>query len=192
VERSLFKTFVDRFVAAVQEFKAGDPQDSRSSMGALISKSHFDKVMGYVKLAREEGGTVVTGGRPPTDLPDRCQGGYFLEPTVVVGLSANARCNQEEIFGPVVTVMPFDSDEEAVKLANSTAYGLSATIWTRDVGRANRMSTQLDVGYVWINCWLVRDLRMPFGGVKASGIGREGGKYAMEFYTEVKSICSKL
>jgi aminomuconate-semialdehyde/2-hydroxymuconate-6-semialdehyde dehydrogenase len=192
VERSIFPQFLEKFVAVTKTFKAGDPQDASSNMGALISKAHFDKVASYVALAKKEGGTIVTGGQRPSGLPNRCSDGFFLEPTIITGLSSVARCNQEEIFGPVVTVMPFDTEEEAVRIANGTVYGLSASVWTNNARRANRVSQKLDAGYVWVNCWLIRDLRMPFGGVKASGIGREGGKFAMDFYTEVKSVCSKL
>lgn len=192
VQRTIYPAFLEKFIESTKQFKAGDPQVASSNMGALISKGHLDKVMSYVNLAKQEGGTVVVGGRRPPQLPERCKNGFFLEPTVITGLPPSARCNQEEIFGPVVTIIPFDTEDDAIRIANGTIYGLSASVWTNNVRRANRVSQKLDVGYVWINCWLIRDLRMPFGGVKASGIGREGGKFAMDFYTEVKAVCSKL
>ena len=161
-------------------------------MGALISKQHLEKVRGYIEIAKKEGGVVETGGDTPTTLPRGNEGGYFLRPTIITGLDPSARCCQEEIFGPVVTVIPFDTEEEAIKIANGVSYGLAASIWTKDGRRANRVALALDTGYVWINCWLIRDLRCPFGGTKASGLGREGGKYAEDFYTDVKTICSKL
>lgn len=192
VQRNIYDTFVSKFVEAVKNFKAGDPKDPKSNMGALISKQHLDKVRTYIDLAVQEGGTIAFGGKAPEGLQGRCQNGYFLEPTIITGLSPKARCNMEEIFGPVVTITPFDTEDDAVTIANSTQYGLSASVWTNNARRANRVSQRLDTGYVWVNCWLIRDLRMPFGGVKASGIGREGGKFAMDFYTEVKTVCSRL
>jgi aminomuconate-semialdehyde/2-hydroxymuconate-6-semialdehyde dehydrogenase len=192
VQRPVYDAFLEKFVAATKQFQVGDPQDPSSNMGALISKAHLEKVMSYIRIAKDEGGTIVLGGERPAQLPQRCRQGYFLQPTIITGLPPTARCNQEEIFGPVVTVIPFDTEEDAVRIANGTQYGLSATVWTGNAKRANRVSQQLDTGYVWVNCWLIRDLRMPFGGVKASGIGREGGKFAMDFYTEVKTVCSKL
>ena len=191
VQSSIYDTFMSKFVAAAKALRTGDPQDPQSFMGALISKQHLEKVRGYIEVARQEGGTVLLGGDAPSSLPSHCQNGYFLNPTIITGLGPNSRCNQEEIFGPVVTVIPFESEQEAIEIANGTAYGLSASIWTRDVARANRVSLALDTGYVWINCWLVRDLRCPFGGVKSSGLGREGGKFALDFYTEVKTVSSK-
>ncbi len=180
-------------MSAAKKLKTGDPTDVGSFMGALISKEHLAKVRGYIEVARKEGGTIALGGDVPAPdaLPARCRGGFFLNPTILTGLGPNSRCNQEEIFGPVVTVLPFQSEAEAVQLANGTPYGLSASIWTGNAVRANRLALELDVGYAWVNCWLVRDLRCPFGGVKASGLGREGGKYALDFYTEVKTVCSK-
>lgn len=192
IQRSIWDIFVPAFVAAVKALHIGDPRDPKSFMGALISEAHTRKVESYIKLAQEEGGVVLAGGSRPAGLPDRCRDGYFVAPTVISNVAPKARVNQEEIFGPVVTLIPFETEEEAVAIANGTQYGLAASVWTGSVSRANRVSAALDVGYVWINCWLLRDLRMPFGGVKASGIGREGGKFAMDFYTEVKSVCSKL
>jgi aminomuconate-semialdehyde/2-hydroxymuconate-6-semialdehyde dehydrogenase len=146
----------------------------------------------YVALAREEGGTILCGGSPPASLNDRCRNGFFLEPTVITGLGPECRVNREEIFGPVVTILPFDSEEEAVRLANDTEYGLSASVWTQNLTRAHRLGERIQAGTVWINCWLVRDLRVPFGGMKQSGVGREGGEEAMRFFTEPKNVCVSL
>jgi aminomuconate-semialdehyde/2-hydroxymuconate-6-semialdehyde dehydrogenase len=192
VERSLYAPFLERFVEAAQDLRSGDPADADTQQGAVVSRAHYDKVLSYITLAREEGGDVLCGGGPPDDLPARCRDGYFIRPTVITGLPAGCRVNQEEIFGPVVTVMPFDDENEAVAAANGTRYGLSATVWTRDVERAHRVAGRLEAGTVWVNCWLVRDLRVPFGGVKDSGIGREGGDEALRFYTEPKNVCIHL
>ena len=164
----------------------GDPLDADTDVGALISDAHLEKVSGYVKLAIEEGGTIATGGR----RVDRS--GFFFEPTVITGVDCECRVTQEEIFGPVVTVTPFDGDEEAVRMANATRYGLSASVWTSDLKRAHRVAAQLNAGTIWINCWLLRDLRVPFGGMKDSGVGREGGYESLRFFTEAKNVCLKL
>jgi aminomuconate-semialdehyde/2-hydroxymuconate-6-semialdehyde dehydrogenase len=186
VERAIYDEFVERFVAATKKLRIGDPGDPKTDVGALISEAHLAKVTGYLDLAREEGGTIVTGGNRVGDR------GYFLEPAVVTGLTCECRVLQEEIFGPVVTITPFDDDEEAVRSANSTKYGLSATVWTRDLKRAHRVAAELHAGTVWINCWLLRDLRVPFGGMKESGVGREGGFESLNFFTEAKNVCVKL
>jgi aminomuconate-semialdehyde/2-hydroxymuconate-6-semialdehyde dehydrogenase len=186
VERSLHDRFVEEFVAATKELRLGDPSDETTDVGALISAAHLEKVSGYVDLARQEGGTIVTGGR----RVDRA--GFFFEPTVITGLGCDRRVLQEEIFGPVVTITPFDGEEEAVAFANSTRYGLSATLWTSNLQRAHRVAAALDAGTVWINCWLLRDLRVPFGGMKESGVGREGGFESLNFFTEAKNVCVKL
>ncbi len=191
VERALYPAFVERFTAAARKLKVGDPLADDVDQGALISRAHLDKVLSYVRLAREEGGTILCGGRPPSALPDHCKGGFFLEPTVIVDLGAECRVNQEEVFGPVVTIAPFDDEDEAVRLANGTAYGLSASLWTADLGRAHRVAERLECGTVWVNCWLLRDLRVPFGGTKNSGVGREGGEEALRFFTEPKTVCVK-
>ncbi|HUP48486.1 MAG TPA: aldehyde dehydrogenase [Thermoanaerobaculia bacterium] len=186
VERSLHDRFVQRLAAAAGKLRVGDPAAESTEVGALISAAHLEKVSGYVELAKEEGGSVVTGGR-------RIDGrGFFFEPTVITGLGCESRVLQEEIFGPVVTVTPFDTEAEAVAFANSTRYGLSATLWTRDLQRAHRVAAALDSGTVWINCWLLRDLRVPFGGMKESGVGREGGFESLNFFTEAKNVCVKL
>jgi len=186
VERSIYDEFVQRFVAETKKLRIGDPEDAQTDVGALISEAHLRKVMGYLDLAREEGGAIVTGGNR-VDRP-----GFFLEPAVITGLGCECRTLQEEIFGPVVTVTPFDGEEEALRFANSTRYGLSATVWTRDLQRAHRFAAALHAGTVWINCWLLRDLRVPFGGMKDSGVGREGGLESLEFFTESKNVCVKL
>lgn len=186
VERSVYDAFVERFVEATRKLRVGDPADASTDVGALISEAHLAKVSGYLELARKEGGTIVTGGTR-VDRP-----GFFLEPAVITGLDCDCRVLQEEIFGPVVTITPFDGDEEAVRFANSTRYGLSATVWTRDLQRAHRVAAELHAGTVWINCWLLRDLRVPFGGVRDSGIGREGGWESLGFFTDAKNVCVKL
>jgi aminomuconate-semialdehyde/2-hydroxymuconate-6-semialdehyde dehydrogenase len=191
VEERLYPTFLERFTSAAQALKVGDPIDASVDQGALISKAHLDKVTGYIKLAREEGGKILCGGGPPPTLNERCKNGSFIQPTVIAGLSTNCRVNQEEIFGPVATVAPFRSEVEVVDWANSTPYGLSASLWTRDLARAHRVAERIQSGTVWINCWLLRDLRVPFGGMKQSGVGREGGDEALRFFTEPKTVCVK-
>jgi aminomuconate-semialdehyde/2-hydroxymuconate-6-semialdehyde dehydrogenase len=189
VEESIYPRFVERFVAAVRDLRVGDPLDPATDQGALVSKEHLDKVLSYVTLARREGGEILTGGGPPETIGDRCRDGYFVEPTVVAGLDASCRVNQEEIFGPLATVIPFRDEDEVVSAANGTPYGLSASVWTRDLSRAHRVADALESGTVWINCWMLRDLRVPFGGMKHSGVGREGGEEALRFFTEPKNVC---
>jgi aminomuconate-semialdehyde/2-hydroxymuconate-6-semialdehyde dehydrogenase len=186
VERAIHDVFVERFVAATNKLRIGDPLDDATDIGALISDAHLQKVMGYIDLAKQEGGTIVAGGNR-VDRP-----GYFVEPTIVTGLETDCRVLQEEIFGPVVTITPFDYEDDAIRFANSTRYGLSATVWTRDLSRAHRVAAALDAGTIWINCWLLRDLRVPFGGMKESGIGREGGFDSLTFFTEAKNVCVKI
>ena len=191
VQRSIFDEFMKQFLEKVKQLKVGDPTAPDSNLGALASKAHHEKVCSYIDLAREEGGTVVLGGDRPQlggDLAD----GYFLNPTVITGLTPSCRVMQEEIFGPVVTVCPFDTEEEAIAGANSTRYGLSATLWTRDLSRGHRVAQAMDAGIIWVNTWMLRDLRTPFGGMKASGLGREGGRHSIDFYTETSNICIKL
>lgn len=187
VEAAIHDRFVDALVERVRSLKAGDPLHPDTEVGALISASHLDKVEGYVRLAREEGGVVRCGG----GRPDR-GGGFFLEPTVITGLSPRCRTATEEIFGPVVTVHPFRDEVEAVSFANGVRYGLSASVWTNDLRRAHRVAAALDVGTVWVNTWLKRDLRVPFGGVKDSGVGREGGAHSLAFFTDDKNVCVQL
>ncbi len=191
VERSLYPRFIEAFVQRTKALRVGSPLEEATQIGAVVSESHMEKVLGYIALAQEEGGVIACGGKRVV-LSGEQSGGYYLEPTVITGLPMQCRTNQEEIFGPVVTVMPFDTEEEALSLANSTRYGLSATVWTSHLTRAHRMAAALEVGIVWVNCWLVRDLRTPFGGVKSSGIGREGGFEALRFFTEPKNVCISL
>lgn len=191
VERSLYTTFVDAFVNEVKKLRVGDPLEPDTQLGALVSEAHLNKVLSYIQLAQQEGGQLLTGGER-VHVPGRCAKGFFVAPTVITGLSQQCRTNQEEIFGPVVTIAPFDTEDEALKDANSTPYGLAATVWTTHLARAHRVAAQLKSGIVWINCWLVRDLRTPFGGVKQSGVGREGGWEALRFFTEAKNVCIKL
>jgi aminomuconate-semialdehyde/2-hydroxymuconate-6-semialdehyde dehydrogenase len=188
VERSVYPRFRDALVARVRALRVGDPLHATTDQGALISAAHRQKVLGYVALAQAEGGTVLTGGEPIT-VPGRCAEGYFMAPTVIEGLGPACRTNQEEIFGPVVTLQPFDNEAEAVALANATSYGLAASVHTAHLARAHRVAAQLESGIVWLNGWLVRDLRTPFGGVKNSGLGREGGFAALRFFTEEKNVC---
>lgn len=190
VEHSLLDRFVEEFVKQTRELVIGDPLDEKTKVGALVSEAHLNKVLSYIELAQQEGGEILTGGKQ-IKLPGRCAGGYFVEPTVITGLNEKCRTNQEEIFGPVVTLMPFNSEEEVIQYANSTPYGLSATIWTENLTRAHRVAAQVKSGIIWINCWLFRDLRTPFGGMKQSGVGREGGWEALRFFTEAKNICIK-
>ncbi len=190
VERPIYEKFKEELVKRTQFLKVGDPFSSVTDLGALVSKAHMEKVRGYLTLAEVEGGTILCGGDPVV-MKGENEGGYFLKPAVIEGLPYNCRTNQEEIFGPVVTIMPFDTEEEVLEYANSTVYGLSATVWTKDISRANRVAEKLQAGIVWINCWLLRDLRTPFGGVKNSGVGREGGLEALRFFTEPKNVCIK-
>ena len=190
VERPLYDRFKTNFVERTAEMIVGDPLDAATDVGAIVSKQHFDKIMSYIELAKSEGGEVLTGGRARS-IDGRCSEGFFIEPTIIEGLSCDCRTNLEEIFGPVVTIMPFDTEDEALGYANSVRYGLSSTIWTQNLSRAHRMAAKIEAGIVWVNCWLLRDLRTPFGGVKDSGVGREGGFEALRFFTEEKNVCIK-
>lgn len=191
IQRSIYDRFRDDFVAKVKKMNVGDPKDASTKMGALVSKAHMEKVLHHIEIAKSEGGQILAGGHQ-IQLDGRCQDGYFVAPTVIEGLDAESQTCQQEIFGPVVTLQPFDDEAEAVALANSTTYGLSCTLWTQDVTRAHRIAGQIDAGIIWINCWLLRDLRTPFGGMKASGVGREGGLEALRFFTEPKNVCVKM
>ena len=190
VERPLYEQFRDELVKRTQFLKVGDPFSSVTDLGALVSKSHMEKVQSYLELAKVEGGTILCGGTPVEMTGDH-ENGYYLRPAVIEGLDNTCRTNQEEIFGPVVTIQPFDTEEEAIALANGVQYGLASTVWTNDISKANRVAEKLQAGIVWINCWMVRDLRTPFGGVKHSGVGREGGVEALRFFTEAKNVCVK-
>ncbi len=191
VARSIHDRFVAALVATVKTLRIGDPLDPDTNMGSLVSLAHREKVEGYIALAREEGGTIVCGGGRP-GLPAPFDQGAFLQPTVITGLSASSRCSTEEIFGPVVTVHAFDTEDEAVQMANGVRYGLAGSVWTQDLSRAHRVAQAIESGMVWVNCWLVRDLRVPFGGMKHSGVGREGGRWSFDFYSELRNICVRL
>lgn len=191
IERSLYPRFRDAFVARVKQLRIGNPMDAQTDMGAVVSEQHMLKVLSYIQLAKEEGGTILSGGERVL-LSDENAPGFFIAPTVIEGLDPTARCNQEEIFGPVVTLMPFDGDQEAIDFANSTAYGLAFSLWTSNITRAHSLAAKLKTGIVWVNCWMLRDLRTPFGGVKQSGVGREGGWEALRFFTEAKNVCVKI
>lgn len=191
VERDVIGPFTEALVERVNALKVGDPADPSTDLGALVSLAHRDKVEGYLKLAVEEGGTILCGGDRPR-LPAPLDQGAFLRPAVIGGLPSTCRTATEEIFGPVVTVHPFDSEAEALAQANDVRYGLSASVWTRDLSRAHRFSAALETGMVWVNTWMMRDLRVPFGGMKDSGVGREGGAHSLEFFSEARNICVKL
>ena len=191
IERSIYNKFREAFVERVKNLKVGPPTAEDTRVGAVVSEAHLEKVLSYVNLAKEEGGTVLCGGER-VQLEGEFKEGYYLSPAVIEGLDYACRTNQEEIFGPVVTLTPFDTEEEALMMANSTQYGLAATMWTSNLKKAHRMASRLHMGIVWINCWLLRDLRTPFGGVKNSGVGREGGFEALKFFTEPKNVCVKL
>jgi len=192
VEEAIFERFLERFVAAAKALVVGDPMDAGTDIGAVISAAHRDKIESYVALARAEAGTLHCGGERPSGLPARCRDGFFVAPTVITGIPMTCRVNQEEIFGPVVTVTPFHGEDQAVMLANDSPYGLAASLWTGNVSRAHRVADRIACGTVWVNTWLLRDLRVPFGGMRQSGLGREGGDEAIRFFTEVKNVCVKL
>jgi len=189
VERSAYKDFVDRFIDKASQLKIGDPLDEKTEQGAIVNEAQLDKVKFYVDLAQKEGGKIALGGKSPDSINDRCRDGYFFPPTIITGLPVSCRTNREEIFGPVVTITPFDNEEEVIGYANDTDYGLASSVWTQNLNRAHRVAERIHTGTVWVNCWLVRDLRVPFGGMKASGVGREGGEEALRFFTEPKNIC---
>ena len=191
VERSIYDKFKTAFVEEVKKLKVGNPLNDENWIGAIVSKPHMEKILSYVELAKQEGGTVICGGQQLHPEGEQANG-YYIAPTVIEGLTYDCRTNQEEIFGPVVTIMPFDTEEEVLKYANSTTYGLAASVWTQHLTRAHRVAANLQSGIVWINTWLLRDLRTPFGGVKNSGVGREGGFEALKFFTEEKNVCIKL
>jgi aminomuconate-semialdehyde/2-hydroxymuconate-6-semialdehyde dehydrogenase len=191
IERPIYERFKSDLVSRALEMTIGDPLEESTNLGAIVSEPHKEKILSYIDLAKKEGGAILCGGNR-VKLDGRCANGFFLEPTVIEGLSHDCRTNQEEIFGPVVSIMPFDTEEEVLSYANSVRYGLSATVWTENLSRAHRVSAALESGIVWVNCWLLRDLRTPFGGVKDSGMGREGGFEALKFFTEEKNVCVKI
>lgn len=188
VERPIYEEFVEKFAARTRELKVGNPLENDTDIGALVSKEHYESVINYLAIAKNDGGEIVTGGGRPEDLDT----GYYLEPTIITGLERTSRCIREEIFGPVVTITPFDMEEEVIMQANDTHYGLSATIWTNDIRRAHRVAQSIRAGIIWVNTWFLRDLRTPFGGTSQSGIGRTGGMHSLEFYTELSNITIKL
>jgi len=188
VQRPIYERFKTEFVAKTYMMKVGDPMDKDSTIGSIVSENHLNKILYHINIAKEEGGNILTGGKQ-VKLKGRCSKGWFLEPTIIEGLPNDCRTNQEEIFGPVVTIMPFDTEEEVLQMANDIQYGLSATVWTESLTRAHRMSENLETGIVWVNTWMTRDLRTPFGGAKNSGIGREGGWEALRFFTDPKNVC---
>lgn len=188
VERPIYQKFKEAFVEKTKQLKVGDPERNDTKIGALVSEAHMEKVLSYIHLAQEEGGKILSGGKQ-VKMEGEIKDGWFVEPTIIEGLSYDCRTNQEEIFGPVVSIMPFDTEEEALKIANSTQYGLSASVWTENVKRATKFSSELKSGIVWVNCWLLRDLRTPFGGMKNSGVGREGGFQVLDFFSEPQNIC---
>lgn len=188
VEESVYEKFKTIFVEKTKQLVVGDPLDENTKQGAIVSSIHLAKIMRCIDTAKQEGGRILCGGHV-VKLQGRCAEGYFIEPTVIEGLGADCETNQQEIFGPVVTLQSFKTEEEALQLANATSYGLAATIWTQDISRANRVAAKVESGIIWINCWLLRDLRTPFGGMKNSGVGREGGWEALRFFTEAKNVC---
>ena len=191
VEESIYEKFKEEFIARAKKLTVGDPLEESSKQGAVVSKLHYDKVLGCIELAKQEGGTILLGGHAVKGS-GRCADGLFIAPTIIEGLGPDCRTNMEEIFGPVVTIQSFKTEEEALMLANTSDYGLAATIWTQDVSRANRVAGKVQSGIIWVNCWLLRDLRTPFGGFKNSGVGREGGWDALRFFTEPKNVCIQL
>ena len=190
VQKSIYEKFKNAFVEKVSQLKIGDPLTD-VNIGAVVSKAHQEKILSYIQLAKEEGGNILFGGNKFIPNDERCREGYFVEPTIIENLDYRCRTNQEEIFGPVVTITPFDTEEEVLTMANSTEYGLASSIWTNNLQKAHRVAQRIESGIVWVNCWLLRDLRTPFGGVKSSGVGREGGWEALRFFTEAKNVCIK-
>ena len=191
VQRAIYDRFVDALKKKAEALRIGSPLEQSTEVGPLISKQHREKVLSYYRLACEEGATVVTGGGTP-QFGNSLDGGFYVQPTIYTGLAESARCVKEEIFGPVCHIAPFDEEEEAIKMANDTKYGLAASIWTSNLKRGHRVAQQMNVGITWVNCWFLRDLRTPFGGVGLSGIGREGGTHSLNFYSELNNICIKL
>ncbi len=188
IEKSIYEKFKTAFVQAVSKLKQGDPLLEDSQQGAVVSELHYNKILSCIALAKEEGGNILIGGEA-VKMEGRCANGYFIQPTVIENIAPNCRTNMEEIFGPVVTLQSFETTTEAIALANASDYGLAASIWTQDISKANYLAQQVQCGIIWINCWLLRDLRTPFGGMHNSGVGREGGWDALKFFTETKNVC---
>ena len=189
VQEKIYEEFVEKFISEVESMKIGDPSDENTKLGALISPQHLSKIEEYIEIAKEEGGTILTGGYP--DLSKEYENGNWISPTVIADLDVNSRCSTEEIFGPVVTIHKFTNEKEAIEIANNTRYGLAGSIWTNDIEKGNRVAESIHTGMIWINTWLHRDLRVPFGGVKDSGVGREGGRWSLSFFSEAMNICIK-
>ncbi|MBY0384476.1 aldehyde dehydrogenase family protein, partial [bacterium] len=188
VQDSIYEKFKEQLLRKIKTLKVGDPLAQGISQGAVVSQSHYEKILFHIQLAKEEGGVILCGGKPVTPA-GRCEKGWFIEPTLIEGLANSCRTNQEEIFGPVATLQKFSTEEEVLSLANDSDYGLAASLWTQNLSRAHRMAQKIETGIVWINTWMNRDLRTPFGGVKKSGLGREGGREALHFFTEPKTVC---
>ncbi len=191
IQDTIYEKFKSAFMEEVKKRTVGDPLNDSSKLGAIASKEHFEKILSYIALAKQEGGEIILGGGAVM-VEGRCRQGWFIAPTIIEGLSYDCRINQEEIFGPVVTLVPFTTEAEVIMMANSTPFGLASTIFTENLSRAHRVAAKMESGIVWINCWLERDLRTPFGGVKQSGVGREGGFEALKFFTEEKNVCVKI
>ena len=191
IEETVYDQFKKEFIERVKLLRVGDPLNEDSKQGAIVSRQHFEKISRAIETAKKEGGTILCGGKA-VNPGGRCDKGFFIEPTVIEGLGPACETNTEEIFGPVVTLQKFKTREEAIDLANASNYGLSATIWTQDISIANKLAMELNAGILWVNCWLLRDLRTPFGGFKNSGVGREGGWEALRFFTDAKNVCIEI
>ena len=191
IEEKIYEKFKIEFVDRIKNLTVGDPIEEHISQGAIVSKVHFEKIMRCIDTAKKEGGKILCGGNA-IRMKGRCENGFFIEPTVIEGLGPNCQTNQEEIFGPVVSLQSFKTEEEALQIANATQYGLAAIIWTQDISKANRVAAKVESGIIWVNCWLLRDLRTPFGGMKNSGVGKEGGWEALKFFTESKNVCIQI
>ena len=191
VQDTIYEKFKLEFIERVKKLTVGNPLDETSKQGAVVSKMHFEKILNCIAIAKEEGGKILLGGNA-VQLDGENKNGFFVAPTIIENLGPNCRTNMEEIFGPVVTLQSFSTEEEALALANASEYGLAATIWTQDISLANRMALKIKCGIIWINCWLLRDLRTPFGGMQNSGVGREGGWDALKFFTETKNVCIEI
>ena len=191
VQEEIYEDFKTAFIAETTKLKAGDPKDPSSNLGAVVSKEHMGKILSKIEEAKDLGGKVLIGGERVI-LDGDLKNGYYIQPTIIEGLAYDCSVNQEEIFGPVVTIMPFKTEDEVVEMANSTRYGLSASVFSENISKAHRVAANIDSGVVWINTWLLRDLRIPFGGMKHSGIGREGGFKSLQFFTEPKNVCVKI